>query len=193
MPLTNCERIKEWVFNDPNASEVLNVSLPSASLLHRGLLCDGGGSGWLCRSKVSHKENSLGSILILNEGGSCRGTWKVSKDVSSMSEKWKSLDRLSTITFSVPATLWLYRQQSAPRTTWANFQVTFIWAGWVASSKQDFYSQPTAEVLSIWLRMQDLGAVELSIISTQRVTTAAINSKQFRDTWKTQSAGNQKC
>jgi hypothetical protein len=58
------------------------------------------------------------------------------------------------------------------------------------SEKFDFRSQPFAEVLSVWLRMQSSGLISRLNMSTQIVMTQAMNSKEFSEVRSRQSTGS---
>ena len=83
-------------------------------------------------------------------------------EVITSSERWKSLERESAITFEDPGMCCVKSDECASSKVDANFLATLSWIGWVVGSKVDLCSHPMALELSE--KPQNLKPWESSLI-----------------------------
>jgi len=105
----------------------------------------------------------------------------------------KRLDSMSLTIFNSPANHCEYRHMSALMTSVARWRAATSWAGLSNSQKLLFFSQPSAEVLSVWLRTQLSGLMRPARSSTQMVVVQPRNSKVLSVRLRSKPVGNWNC
>jgi hypothetical protein len=155
------EAAHEWVIVNFDALEIQQPQFPVECLLLVGSESDSFGGGNCSSQEVTPETILGGSGEMAKVSGSCSGTCKERSAVSFSSDRWKSRDKQSAMSFTMPAIQVLWATHSLLSRSNAKARATFICSG-VVSLKLDLCIHPAADELSVWLRRTDCGGTPSS-------------------------------
>ena len=181
---------EEWVA-DAAAFDEGFVPPECAKLLGLGLGCDPFPGGSDSSIDVAHEEIAGGSfVMCMLCGTCCCGAFVCKRERMAVSERWKSRDRQSAVTFCSPGMCWENSVASCLIRNDARCRARSSCCGLLTGSNVEWCIHPSALLLSVNASMCGWDVLCVSfVIDSMMVMIAAKNSRKFMEAFPWRRSG----